>query len=79
MDTPTHEVDWAFCPDDGRPPRLIRFTLPHDAPARCVAMLDIPTNVLRVSRALYDICNEMQRSMILKTRKSLTYMQDLEL
>lgn len=57
-------------PDDGRPPRILRFATPFDArlpDATVVAVLDPKRNVLTVDREVFDLLDREDQDRILKT------------
>ncbi len=58
--------DFAYLPDDGRPPRLIRFTRLNDG---LVATLDHAKNLLRVDQQYFDALPPTEQGYVLGTHE----------
>lgn len=62
------DLGFALLPDDGRPPRIIRFT---DLQGGKVASLDHQKNLLRVDRAYYAQLDQQDQWLVDTTHVDL--------
>jgi len=63
-------MDFALCPDDG-PARIIRFV--EHSGLGLLALLDKKSNVLAISKPLYDRLTDLDKQRVLTTHSSLEY------
>jgi hypothetical protein len=62
----------AFNPEDGRPPRLLRFVDPSGVPSSdTLAIYDKPNNLVIINKQLYDQLTPVQKHTTQRTQTSL--------
>lgn len=63
-----NEKGFAYLPDDGRPPRLIRYCM---LTGGLIALYNHQKNLLRVDRRYYDALDVLDQGRVLATDRDL--------
>lgn len=71
-------MNFAFCPSDGPPVRLIRMVPPSAMPAdHVVALLDETNNVLRIDSEVFPLLDPLEQHLLVRTLAPVTTMRDV--